>query len=84
MEYINFVLLIVMLLLCYLEISKLKKQVAQQQKQLDELCTRTGEGSLASGYISDMIKSEVLALKNAGKDVEAVKELRGSIPLCLC
>lgn len=76
MEVIAFVLLFVAVELSSLEISRLKKQVAQQQKQLDELCALTGQESLASGYISDAMKSELLALKEAGKDVRAVKKLR--------
>lgn len=45
MELIVFVLLFVAMELSFLEISKLKKQIARQQKQLDQLCAQTGNES---------------------------------------
>lgn len=76
MEYINFILLIVIILLCYLEISKLKKQVSQQQKQLDELCELTKHETASSCYLSEEVKSEIIRLKTEGRETEAVKKIR--------
>ena len=72
----QYLLIIIVGLLFYMEIDKLKKQVKQQQKQIDNLCKKTGNKELATYYISDTDKECIVHLKNSGKEVEAVKKVR--------
>lgn len=67
---------IVYIFFSYNEITKLKKQVKAQEKQLNECCRRTGNQELCSYFVSDEIKEKALHLKNSGKLTEAVKEIR--------
>lgn len=76
MEYALAFGFVVYLFFSYSEITKLKKQVKVQQKQLNECCRRTGNQELCSYFVSDEIKEKVLHLKNSGKLTEAVKEIR--------
>lgn len=55
---------------------KLKNQIKELQKQLNECCRRTGNEEICSYFISDEIKEKVLHLKNSGKRTEAIKEIR--------
>ena len=55
---------------------KLKNQIKELQKQLNECCRRTGNQELCSYFVSDESKEKVLHLKNIGKLTEAVKEIR--------
>lgn len=71
-----YLLLIIIGLLFYIEIEKLKKQIKAQQYQIDALCKQTGNNQLETYYISDEDKEYILHLKNNGKEVEAVKKVR--------
>lgn len=72
----QYLLLVIVGLLFYLEIDKLKKQIKQQQIQIDDLCKKTGNKELATYYISDTDKEYIVHLKNSGKETEAVKKVR--------
>ena len=72
----QYLLVIIVGLLFFIEVDKLKKQVKSQQKQIDILCKQTGNYQLATYHISDEDKELILHLKNCGKDVEAVKKVR--------
>ena len=76
MEYALAFGFIVYIFFSYNEITKLKKQVKAQEKQLNECCKRTGNQELCSYFVSDEIKEKVLHLKYSGKLTEAVKEIR--------
>ena len=69
-------LMLIVGILLYIEITKLKKQVKSQQIQIDNLCKETGNQQLATYFISDEEKEYIVHLKNSGKEVEAVKKLR--------
>lgn len=58
------------------EKKKLKNQMKELEKQLNEICKRTGNKDLCSYFISDEIREKVLHLKNIGKVTEAIKEIR--------
>ena len=76
MEYALAFGFIVYIFFSYSEITKLKKQVKLQQKQVNEFCRLTGNKELCSYFVSDEIKEKVLHLKDSGKLIEAVKEIR--------
>ena len=76
MEYALAFGFIVYIFFSYSEITKLKKQVKLQQKQLNECCRLTGNKELCSYFVSDEIKEKVQHLKDSGKLIEAVKEIR--------
>lgn len=64
MEYI---LIIIIGILFYIEINKLKKQVKSQQIQIDALCKNTGNNQLATCHISDEDKEYLISLKKQRK-----------------
>lgn len=72
----QYLLIIIIGILLFIEVDKLKKQVKSQQKQIDTLCEQTGNEQLAIYYISEEDKEYILHLKNSGKEVEAVKKVR--------
>lgn len=76
MEYGILTLMFISLILLYIKITELKKQVKSQQIQIDNLCKETGNQQLAIYFISDEEKEYIVHLKNSGKEVEAVKKLR--------
>lgn len=65
----QYLLIIIIGILCFIEIDKLKKQIKAQQKQIDILCKKTGNHQLATHYISDEDKELILHFKNSGKEV---------------
>lgn len=69
-------LMFISVILLYIKITELKKQVKAQQIQIDKLCKETGNQQLATYFISDEEKEYIAHLKNSGKEVEAVKKLR--------
>ncbi|WP_373205863.1 hypothetical protein [Clostridium tertium] len=76
MEYGILTLMFISIILLYIKITELKKQVKSQQIQIDNLCKETGNQKLATYFISDEEKEYIVHLKNSGKEVEAVKKLR--------
>lgn len=72
----QYLLVIIVGLLLFIEIEKLKKQVKSQQKQIDSLCKQTRNDQVATYYISEEDKEYILHLKNSGKVIEAVKKVR--------
>jgi ribosomal protein L7/L12 len=75
-EYGILTLMFISVILLYIKITELKKQVKSQQIQIDNLCKETGNQQLATYFISDEEKEYIVHLKNSGKKVEAVKKLR--------
>lgn len=71
-----FVILLIFGALGYMELSKIKAQLRQQQKQIDALCEVTGNKSVSINYISEELKCSLSELKAQGKDVEAIRKLR--------
>ena len=53
MEYGILTLMFISLILLYIKITELKKQVKSQQIQIDNLCKETGNQQLATYFISD-------------------------------
>lgn len=76
MNYGLLISLIIGAVLAYTEFSQLKKQVTQQQKQLNELCRLMGQEQLLTYFVSDELKEKALHLKNSGKETQAIKEIR--------
>lgn len=76
MEHGILTLMFISVILLYIKITELKKQVKAQQIQIDKLCKETGNQQLATYFISDEEKEYIAHLKNSGKEVEAVKKLR--------
>lgn len=71
-----FLVMIAIVSIAYIEISKLKAQITQLQKQVNELCRLTNHEQLSCYTISDELKELALHLKNSGKETEAVKKIR--------
>ena len=67
MEYGIIVLMIIGGILLYIKINELQKQVKSQQIQIDKLCKETGNQQLATYFISDEEKSQIVEDEN---DVE--------------
>ena len=53
MEYGILTLMFISLILLYIKITELKKQVKSQQIQIDNLCKETGNQQLATYFIYD-------------------------------
>lgn len=82
-EKIVLVLILIVLALAELEISKLRKRVQRLERRLDALAQRTGNEPLASCWVSNEMRARLLALKQQGKTVEAVRLLRRQTELPL-
>ena len=76
MEYMMYMIVMVMAVLTSVEISSLKKQVRALQQA-------TGHEDLSAWYVTDEVKAQVRALKEDGKVVEAVKMVREATGLSL-
>ena len=76
MEYGIVAFVIVVGSLFYMKISELQKQIKSQQIQIDKLCKETGNQELATSFIPDEEREEIVRLKNSGKEVEAIKKVR--------
>lgn len=76
MEYGLAALVVIFVILLYIKINELQKQVKSQQIQIDKLCKETGNQQLAAYFISDEEKEYIVHLKNSGKEVEAVRKVR--------
>lgn len=72
----QYLLIMIIGILLYIEIDRLKKQVKSQQNQIDALCKKTENSQMATYYISDEDKEHIIYLKNSGKEVEAIKKVR--------
>ncbi len=72
----QYLLIMIIGILFYIEIDKLRKQIKTQQKQINELCKMTGNNQLAAYYISNEDKELILHLKNSDQKVAAVKKVR--------
>lgn len=83
MEYMMYMIVMVMAVLTSVEISSLKKQVRALQVQLNALAQATGREDLSAWYVTDEVKAQVRALKEDGKVVEAVKMVREATGLSL-
>lgn len=83
MEYMMYMIVMVMAVLTSVEISSLKKQVRALQVQLNALAQATGHEDLSAWYVTDEVKAQVRALKEDGKVVEAVKMVREATGLSL-
>lgn len=83
MEYMMYMIVMVMAVLTSVEISSLKKQVRALQVQLNVLAQATGHEDLSAWYVTDEVKAQVRALKEDGKVVEAVKMVREATGLSL-
>ncbi|WP_244834927.1 hypothetical protein [Clostridium sp. BJN0001] len=76
MESIVFLLLIISGVLIFNEISALKKRVKSQEERINQLAKLTGYDNLSSYWVSDEVKQLATHLKQAGKEVKAVKTIR--------
>lgn len=76
MEYMMYMIVMIVAVLTSVEISSLKKQVRALQVQLNALAQATGHEDLSAWYVTDEVKAQVRALKEDGKVVEAVKMVR--------
>lgn len=56
----QYLLIMIIGILFYIEIDKLRKQIKTQQKQINELCKMTGNNQLAAYYISNEDKELML------------------------
>jgi ribosomal protein L7/L12 len=76
MELYGIVMACIVGTLGYIEVSKLKKIIKNQGKQINQLAKVTGNKDLVSYLISDELKEELTLLKKSGKMVDAVKKIR--------
>lgn len=76
MEYSAIVLVCVVGLLLYNEISTLKRTVKKQEKRLNQLAELTNHEEVSSCFVSQELKEQALKLKRQGKLIEAVKKIR--------
>ena len=76
MEYALAVGVVFYLIFASEDKKKLKKQIEELQKQLNECCKRTGNKDLCTYFVSEEIKEKAMHYKNSGKETEAIKEIR--------
>lgn len=76
MEYVIAFIVMIIVILLYMKINEVQKQLESQQMQIDNLCKITGNLKLASDFISDEEKEHIIQLKNTGREVEAIKKVR--------
>ncbi len=76
MEYGMLALLVLGGSIIFMKLNELEKQVKIQQVQIDKLCKVTGYQQLASDYISDQDRAQIVRLKNDGRTAEAIKKVR--------
>lgn len=76
METFLFMSLIICIALLNRELSLIKKQLSDQQKQLDALTKLSGHDELASDFLCEEVIENLRKLKQEGKIVEAVKIVR--------
>lgn len=83
MTYTMYMIVAIVAVLAYVEISSLKKQVRALQERVDMLAQATGNEALASLYVSEDVRARTLALKKDGRPVEAVKVVREATGMSL-
>lgn len=83
MEYVIAFIVMIIVILLYMKINEVQKQLESQQMQIDNLCKITGNLKLASDFISDEEKEHIIQLKNTGREVEAIKKVRESTSMDL-
>lgn len=83
MEYTMYMIVMLVAVLAYIEISALKKQVRALQKQLNALARATGHEVLSVWYLPEEVRTQAEQLKAAGKTVEAIKVIREATGLSL-
>ena len=76
MAYVIAFIVMIIVILLYMKINEVQKQLESQQMQIDNLCKITGNLKLASDFISDEEKEHIIQLKNTGREVEAIKKVR--------
>ena len=83
MEAAMYMLVALVAVLAYMEISSLKKQLRTLQERMDALAKATGHDAVAVMYVPDDVKARAKALKEEGKTGEAVKVIRDSAAMSL-
>lgn len=83
MEAAMYMLVALVAVLAYTEISSLKKQLRTLQERVDALAKATGNDAVSVMYVPDDVKARAKALKEEGKTVEAVKVIRDSAAMSL-
>ena len=83
MEYVIAFIVMIIVILRYMKINEVQKQLESQQMQIDNLCKITGNLKLASDFIYDEEKEHIIQLKNIGREVEAIKKVRESTSMDL-
>ena len=83
MEYMMYMIVMIVAVLTSVEISSLKKQVRALQVQLNALAQATGHEDLSAWYVADEVKAQVRALKADGAEVKAIKLVREATGLSL-
>lgn len=83
METFLFMSLIICIALLNRELSLIKKQLSDQQKQLDALTKLSGHDELASDFLFEEAIENLRKLKQEGKTVEAVKLVRVNTKMSL-
>ena len=83
MEYVIAFIVMIIVILLYMKINEVQKQLESQKMQIDNLCKITGNLKLASDFISDEEKEHIIQLKNIGREVEAIKKVRESTSMDL-
>lgn len=83
MTYTMYMIVAIVAVLAYIEISSLKKQVRALQERVDALAQATGNEALASLYVPEDVRARTLALKKDGRPVEAVKVVREATGMSL-
>lgn len=83
METFLFMSLIICIALLNRDLSLIKKQLSDQQKQLDTLTKLSGHDELASDFLCEEDIENLRKLKQEGKTVEAVKLVRVNTKMSL-
>lgn len=67
---------LVIAILTYFEMNKLRKRVDRQQAQMEKICRETGRADLLEPDFPEGVLDRARQLKEEGKATEAVKLLR--------
>lgn len=83
MEYSILAIVVMAGLLGWNEITSLRKRITSLEERLNQLAKRTNHEDISSDWVSDEVKELVMNLKQAGKEVEAVKTIRDHTQMSL-